>query len=490
MTSTSGGAGKPTNGEAGEVAVSGSGGAVEGDGGEGPLTPPWVDVVDLPADIPAFEAGSRLRARVYVSADGSHHFSGWRDTELELDCRFRRLQVRQDAFDYYCVPETPVSIVFQSGPRYADAACTVAAVDVDSCDGVVPPYRLYTDLRPPACEGSEVSSLQRIGEPIQDPYVRAFGDVCTEAGLASQGQGWRAIAPADLSTFVRAEMRFVELGGGLYLTRLRGEDGTSEVRKFSFENTLCRATEVTGAGARCVPDAAAIAGSFFADASCARPTGDVLGGCGASFGTWTRHDPNQDCAATTTLWDFRPIRTDQYFLDGVVCRLWDQWNPVRDQTELIPRDPTTVPALEVVRSGAGRLRSVVNRTAGGSSVGLATIYDSVLGLECAPREFEDGTLRCVPTQSPGLEGYFDSDCSSPVVASTCAQPPYYVETAYNCRLSIRQVYSVGTYVQSVWQPEAAMCNYVTTNRPYRKLVPVPNDTFAEVTEKLDDLGAP
>jgi hypothetical protein len=489
VTGQGGAAGKPINGEAGDVAKGGSSGKESADGGEGTITPPWVEVIDLPADIPAFEAGSRLRARVYVSEDGSRSFAGWHDTKLGLDCRFHPIQLDSNPIGEYCVPETSFRTIDQSVQSYADASCTVAAVDVVTCDGVIPPYRLYTPDVVGGCGESPISSVYEVGEPIQAPYVRTAG-TCNATGVPPQGEGWRPIAPADPATFVRANVRYVDLGDGLSLVRLRAEDGTSEVRQFSFENISCRAREITEGGVRCVPNASAAAGPFFTNSTCTRPALHRLGWCSSPFGVWTQYDPNQSCAVTSTLWDFRPIRTVMYFMDGASCRVWDESNPVSDLIELTPRDPTTVPALEVVRAGTGRLRNVVNRTGGGSSVMFDTIYDSVLGVECSPHVFEDGILRCVPTHAP-LEGYFDSDCSTPaVLASTCAQPSYYVDWANGCGPTVRQVFTAGAYVDSVWRPEGEVCSYAPVDRPYRTLVPVPNDTFAVVTEELDRSAAP
>ncbi len=77
-----------------------------------------------------YENGSRLRARVYVGADGSRQFVGWRDTERQENCAFSTAsdgKVR-------CLPQ-PVN---QAASYFADASCTqpLATVFVSACSQV------------------------------------------------------------------------------------------------------------------------------------------------------------------------------------------------------------------------------------------------------------------------------------------------------------------------------------------------------------------
>jgi hypothetical protein len=421
---------------------------------------------------------------VYVAADGSRHFAGWRDTRLDLDCRFRRFQTDQDVFGYYCVPETWFAVIEQSLRYYADDACTVAAVNVDPCDGVVHPFRL-SSLAPPGCDGFSLSALSSVGEASDGPYMRE-GDTCVRVAPGDEGQGWRATAPADMTTFVRAEMRAVDLGNELLLVRLRAEDGSTEVQQFSFAGTYCRPLELTPGGTRCVTDARIDdRGSTFVDASCTRSTGSPRTGCDGSYGIESRFDPNQICTTVATAWDFQPVESMEYALVGGVCQVREAY--IRTRLELRPRDPATLPALELGQSGKGRLRSIVNRTEGGSTVTFAIIFDSVLGLECTPREFEDGVVRCIPTNFGSLEGDFDADCVTPAVTSYgCLQPPYYAEWTNTCHGAVRQMWGLGAgYLDLIWRMENGVCTSTLSDTRHRTLEPASNDLFAVLTEELE-----
>ena len=86
------------------------------------------------------QSGSRIKMNVLSTPDGAKSFSGWHDTQLDLDCNF---QLAGDGATR-CLPTTDT---FQTGAAYfGDAACTIPVAIRSSCMGSEPKHILrYPD---------------------------------------------------------------------------------------------------------------------------------------------------------------------------------------------------------------------------------------------------------------------------------------------------------------------------------------------------------
>ena len=82
-----------------------------------------------------YKSGSRIKARVFVTPGGAQSFSGWHDTQLDVDCHFR---VAADG-KIRCIPTMNTANLY-----FKDASCTVPlAYSIEStisnyCHGKIP----------------------------------------------------------------------------------------------------------------------------------------------------------------------------------------------------------------------------------------------------------------------------------------------------------------------------------------------------------------
>ncbi len=111
--------------------VGGSDSAVSADGALDAIADAVTDPVSDAAANP-YQSGSRLKARVLVTADGARQFVGWRDTQLGLDCTF----VTATDGKTRCLPQLGgIAVV------YADSACSkplvYAASNCHQASGII-----------------------------------------------------------------------------------------------------------------------------------------------------------------------------------------------------------------------------------------------------------------------------------------------------------------------------------------------------------------
>ena len=136
-----------------------------------------------------YENGTRLRARVYVGADGSKQFIGWRDTELDIDCTFGRAP----GGDYRCFPS---DAVFNSGTYFTNSGCTTEAV-VAQCEPQYV-YRLQ-----PGCDGARIISA--VGAESPSLFVKS-GANCVSTAPAPGSTVYAVGSDISGSTFAAASV--------------------------------------------------------------------------------------------------------------------------------------------------------------------------------------------------------------------------------------------------------------------------------------------
>jgi hypothetical protein len=168
-----------------------------------------------------FGAGARLRPRVLQTAGGGQHLIGFHDDMLGVDCHFF------EATDglTYCMPEPALLpwhvLLGTEHRRFADAACTVPAVDLGELEAGAAQlttgdmFSAASEHEPCGARALEASPF-RLAEGVEGPGYRADGGACE---AATSGTLY-AIEPVPPTMFVRADL--VAAYGVL---RLVAEDG-------------------------------------------------------------------------------------------------------------------------------------------------------------------------------------------------------------------------------------------------------------------------
>ncbi len=378
----------------------------------------------LPADLPFYRSGMRLRATLVGGADAPLALEGWHDFELDVPCAFR---VATDD-RVRCLPATGES--YAPWPSvFADADCTQPALVHTAECGPPGPYHLVSQS---GCQvRSAVHQLARVADTTTF-YAKDPEGTCGEYELSDGGALYRlgdALAP---TMFVAAEVQNTQ---GSRLTRQMyvGEDGSLESASPADDERGaegCELRPVSGS-LRCVPFA--------------RVYGDddwwySAEGCeGQTLAYGNRYEPsclepqigikpdfeNFVCGAPAISL-FRPgARTTSTVYDGSarMCIARDAasddllWSLYRVGESLSPEYLETVTTDAV---GSGRLRLRMHHASDGQPVAYArrdgkfSYQDTLLDLSCELTPTAAHGLRCVP--APTGRYYSDDGCTQPILA--------------------------------------------------------------------------
>lgn len=185
-SSSSSGTGAGDQGGGGADGSGGAGGDGHGASNEGGSSP-------MPAL--GYENGSRLRARVFVGADGSRQFIGWNDTELGVDCAFQRTP----GGTYRCLP---TGAAFFSPSYFTDPGCSTPAV-LATCDAA--PVYAFENFGT-ACD--PVYVVHDVGPALAMVYVQS-GAQCLQTapptGLFAYADGGSVSSSTFASATIASE---------------------------------------------------------------------------------------------------------------------------------------------------------------------------------------------------------------------------------------------------------------------------------------------
>jgi hypothetical protein len=221
---------------------------VDGDGGAA-----------IPAVVPSWTSGTRLRARIADFGGAARVQIGWYDQVLDNDC----VPIDNVAADgsWRCHPEA-IGIVF------TDAACTSALAQwTDNGSG---PRRNWARL----LEGTNPRRYFPVGAEVASPasyYTRGDQGCNGPFPSTTQMTYFSAGAEASPTTFVR--LAPVRVGTGrIQAEGWRSEDGAEQLL-YLFDTQLGQtcALHETDDGMRCVPSGAGTAANTFADPACTVP---------------------------------------------------------------------------------------------------------------------------------------------------------------------------------------------------------------------------
>jgi hypothetical protein len=120
-------------------------------------------------------SGSRIKMNMLTTPDGARSFTGWRDTQLDLDCNF---QLAGDGV-MRCLPTTEL---FDNGVGYfGDAACSIPVAIRSSCFGPEPKHILRYPS--PTCPITTGYRVHAAGAKYTTTYARS-GANCVATGLS------------------------------------------------------------------------------------------------------------------------------------------------------------------------------------------------------------------------------------------------------------------------------------------------------------------
>ncbi len=356
-------------------------------------------------------AGSRLRP-VMAVADGVAAFMTWRDTELGVDCRFRRMVdgVRR------CIPVWP-SVVF------TDAACTKAAFIESPCRSG---YE-FAGLRYQP-EGLDCDINQQDASPT--PFRRVAASVgatsyhqayTTDAGLQcapeatplADGEVLVAAEQVPLDTFVAAERVVIPGSSGLGRAEWHAEDGAREVLTAVDLTYDAECVEFDWATpGRCLPTL--VSGpryDQFADQDCTGAT--AYSRCGEQLAM-----ERDECS-------LRVFEVGEalegYYTDDQACTFQPGSGVHRLGIEL---SIESMPRLTTATFGPARLKARYLTDSAGWRVATASqpLFDSELGDPCVPARASDGSTHCTPAETlHAINRFSDAQCTQRVHVQKKAQ---------------------------------------------------------------------
>ena len=468
---------------------------------------------------PVFESGSRLRAQVADGGEGAVVLEAWLDTKLNELCEFH--PVKDGTFR--CIPVFwGARLVYTDAECKSRAAALNQACDVGSnmfvtsiheaytCPTVVPPVAVYS-----------------LGAPMgrRTAYFIDERGVCAEYSIDIP---LVEVTEAPLDTFVAATLSREELGDGISVGVLEGEDGSRIMsRIYNASGEECWPALLDeghiGEAYPCLPRGAAAMTSQgpYTDAACEKPVLELPAWCPAPPLSVVEEKPEDACGAPTrTLREVgKQVTPDEihayskyadacYPASGVDGAADDRRGALHDIGGVVA--PELFPSFTWASSGTGRLRSRYWATPGGAQAAAAgghplssSFYDETLKTSCHAVEFEDGTTRCVPAPFRYLvesEYFGDPACKKPVDAEQVSDALcpaggviLFARTAADpseCLAGppVTGLYTVGESMAGekiYYRDDAYKCQQVSDTSSIHALTPVDPSMFAEISIRVE-----
>jgi hypothetical protein len=353
--------------------------------------------VVIPANIPSWTSGTRLRAKVADFGGGAIELTGWFDSELGLDCSLDG--VAPDGIRH-CFPAA-TNIV------YADAGCSSQKLGIWNPGGgsPQPTYAIASQI----VGNTFVKRTYPLGAEMSvGSYYSGDPGACTGPYPQTTLKLYAVGAEIDPATLVRLD-DIREGTGRLRQDGWQGSDGSKFFTSL-FDSTRglsCRFQETT-MGQRCVTQGD-YAGLYFADAACTVPLAEP-GTPGLTDGIATT-DP---CGPTHRYARGAPFTGTAYQLSGTTCMAstmtgLNTLGPEMDPTIFMLGNPTIgreagrIVGNDVVALDGGRVRSNwLDTTRGNEMCGVS----SGAGV---------GGTRCLPGPAVlALGDYGDVGCTVPI----------------------------------------------------------------------------
>ena len=388
--------------------------------------------------LPFARGGERLAAMHHL-ANGAEQFQGFKDRELDVDCKWVHAP---DRASFRCVPAHETNVV------YLDAACTQPAMPVwahsthpklvsdqgaptsleKSCGTTFPLPRQSYRVREQVREGGLQDRSVLYAKTEDGCRPAALGGLLRPAALR--------LEPISESAFVSGRIRDVDVGGGLFAQRLEADDGTQTTLGVTGPHR--KPCELLPSGV-CVPgriarhrerwaawftqEAGLLWADVYQDARC-EVTAFAHGSdprCGNPEYGLALHDGHARIHSLTLATEvfLKTLPTGGSEQPGCAS-----WSVSADQQPVFVAGPdvtASLPAAQRVRTGSGPLfreqlagasESVVPLEQGGPFIDAA-------GRSCSVMPAEDGSLRCFPDRYRiDLAGYWrDPSCTEQLFVS-------------------------------------------------------------------------
>lgn len=369
---------------------------------------------------PYFQPGSRLKPIVLTTDDGGEILDaaldrGWHDSELDFDCYF----LPDEAGVERCFPRA-----LTNGAFYSDAACTRPVLTTGTSPCQDSPYV----VSPPTSCGHRGF---KVGDelPASTPLFTSQGNGCQPTPGTPDLGPLRDLEPVPAETFVGMERTSRARAPGLDAHVREGTDGSWQVIGYfdPARAASCSESSVDLAQAsRCVPRVANL-GKLFAGPTCEqRAVNAPDRSCDIEQPTAmgnVEQDPGS-CPPTYQLeaYEIDEVReTSTYQLDDSEACAESGLPPAKHYIQGEPLDVSSLPVLETLVIGTGRVRMAFSGFAGVPFLPRLrgpSLLDESDG-PCMLFEFPDGTLRCVPTAiAVGVASgvvFEDAACSGPPI---------------------------------------------------------------------------
>ena len=464
---------------------------------------------------PAFESGTRLRAQVADGGEGAVVLEAWLDTKLNELCEFH--PVKDGSFR--CIPVFwGARLVYTDPECKARAAATDAICAVGSHKYVTSIDEAYTcpTVVPPVAVYSLGASLGR-----GTAYYMDERGVCSEYGVDVP---LVEVTEAPINTFVAAAVSREDIGDGLSVSVLTGEDGSRSLHRIhDASGNECQPALLDegriGEAYPCLPAgwASMTNRGPYADAACEQPVQELPGWCPQPSLTVVEEKPEAACdAPKRTIREVgklvNPSKIHTYNKYGDACYSAGADPASRGALYAIGDAvaPESFPSFTWASSGTGRLRSRHWATPGGAQAAVAgghplssSFYDETLKTVCYASEFDDGRTRCVPTPFRHLaqsEYFEDSRCESPIdverVSETQCPAGDFVLFARSAAGSsgclagppLTALYTMGEPVAGdtiYYRDDAYKCRKVPDTAGIYALAPIDPATFAEISIRVE-----
>jgi len=361
---------------------------------------------------PEYASGTRLHARVWVSADGGKIFHGFYDTQLKVDCA---VTTAEDGVQR-CLPARDHGSLY-----YSDPACSKAVTAVfDDCAAP------YVGGLAGSC-GIALHASTSVTSSATTLYDNASGS-CAVVSVAPKAL-YEAGPKLDPTGFVKATRTREARGSALMMEFWDMEDG-ARMPIGAYDTArkgVCASSVGFGepAGGHCVPTHIGFAEGQFADPSCTVAAALVLDStCGFApdevLGSAWVYGKKPNCLEDSLVGLASigsTLQSQAYSKNGNTCTSIPTPGKYAPVTGDLPLG--SLPQMKPAPDGTGRIVRHVERAATGEKLLAERFFDTTLNAQCDAMTASDGKLRCVPTGNFAF-WYIDAACKQPVFAATGA----------------------------------------------------------------------
>jgi hypothetical protein len=407
---------------------------------------------DAPAEgaagpLPDYASGTRLRAKVYKTPDGTKLWHGWFDSTLGTACTFSQ-GIAEDGATR-CMPPAAAGY-------YSDAACTNPITVISGAGCSAPAYvSLAAKGTPCSLSAYSVGAAVDAGTTVYNLQ----GTSCVAAVVAGTVY---AVTHVAASSLVAATPATDPKSVALSAAYLRADDGALEPRGAADRGRDAGCAPLTGGYATaCAPsDLIYAPAALFSDMACTVRAARTLDhACSYSTSPTVEVQTADSCGNVSIALSAIgvPLATSYVVPYGGSCTVGTTPTGFTDHTLGAAIPASSLPTVGTVDVGSGRIATRYLQAPTGEKIAPATWVDTQLGATCQVLLTANG-LRCVPGQYRS-GGYSDSNCMNAVVyfnqPSGCPvpTPPSFVQwsagTSTCVDPQVARLFQVGSQVTGI-----------------------------------------